>query len=159
MSVFSKLLGLDHPSNKPLLDVLNGVGRAFASKAGLENADPGKLLLNLLLQKYAPQHLDPVMAAVEGITVSALGNAISKVEGLPTDGSSAPEAPVQAPAALTQSQVQLDGEKLRGEEQAFEAEAQSFQNANPEPSAASATNPSEPSVSQEPASRLPLFTR
>lgn len=173
MSIFSKALGLDHPSNKPLLDVLNGVGRAFAQKAGLENADPGKLLLNLLLQKYAPQHLDPVMSAIEGVAVSQLGDAVSKVEGLPTGEAPAP------PAEVTQSQVEIDAAKLQDEEKAFQAEAQTYEAAHPEPAATPSSAPdpqagepaqpqdvqpfvdseNNPSVSQGPSPRQPLFTR
>lgn len=181
MSTLSRLLGLDHPSNKPLLDVLNGVGRAFAQSAGLSNTDPGKLVLQLLLQKYAPQHLDPVMTAIEGVAVTAVGAQISKAEGLSAESTpasipvldvstlssltvtenSAPVLPVvtppvvtplevtppvvpvpvpepvvtETPAVKAELQVQADAEKLKGEELIFEAEAQAYEKAYPNPEA------------------------
>lgn len=171
MSTLSRLLGLDHPSNKPLLDVLNGVGRAFAQSAGLSNTDPGKLVLQLLLQKYAPQHLDPVMTAIEGVAVTAVGAQISKAEGLSTESTPAstpvldvstlssltvtenstpvlpevtpPVVPVPVPepvvsgtpAVKTELQIQADAEKLKGQELVFEAEAQAYEKAYPNPEA------------------------
>lgn len=99
MSLVSQLLGLDHPANKPLLDILNSVGRALASKAGLSQVDPGKLILQSLLSKYAPQHLDPVMATIGGIGIAALENTITQAEGLPQ-----PDAPPEQAAMETPPQ-------------------------------------------------------
>jgi hypothetical protein len=81
MSTLSQALGLDHPSNKGLLDLLNGVGRAIAVKSGLSGIDPAKLLLGLLLNKYAPQHTSLVMDTIGGIAVSDASAVLEKAEG------------------------------------------------------------------------------
>lgn len=51
-----------------MLDILQSIGKAIAGKAGLTHSNPLKLILHLLLQKFAPQHLDLVMADVNAET-------------------------------------------------------------------------------------------
>ena len=106
MSLLSKWLGLDHPSNKPLLDVINSVGRALGKQVGIEGMDPGKIVLQGLLQKYAPQHLDPVMSAIGGLGVTAVEEAVTQAEGLPQ-----PESPTEDPTEVsTEASVETPAE-------------------------------------------------
>jgi hypothetical protein len=103
MSILSKAFGLDHPSNKGLLDLINGVGRAIATKAGLAGIDPGKLVLGLLLDKYAPDQSSVVMEAVGGLAVNEVTNVVEKAEGSlpPVEETPAPvTTPVTTPVAV-----------------------------------------------------------